>query len=180
MCKVELTQRYVREALDYNPLTGDLIWRVRPVSHFSSEKIQKLWNGKWAGKPAFTANTHGYRTGRIGGKNYRSHRIIFLWMTGRCPEQVDHEDHVRSNNRWKNLQEATAGSNGKNKSRLNTNTTGFPGVSEIDGVYRASIKHQGAQLHLGRYPTPEEAHQVYRSKAREFGFHPNHMEMAHV
>ena len=43
----------------------------------------------------------------VGGRDYMSHRLAILWMTGEFPPaQVDHEQRATLDNRW---EEATSG-----------------------------------------------------------------------
>jgi hypothetical protein len=106
---IELTQDIVRELLDYDPEMGALTWKRRDRRWFSSDGIWKSWNSQHAGKLAFTAyDTSGYLSGLILGRAYKAHRIIFLWVTGRWPDpEVDHDNHIRDDNRWVNLLEKT-------------------------------------------------------------------------
>lgn len=55
------SQKYIRECLKYNPKTGKLFWKKRPLSHFKNESGYNRWNARWPGKPAFTA-----RMGKAG------------------------------------------------------------------------------------------------------------------
>ena len=71
---MELTAEIVRELLDYNPDTGDLFWKERPLKYFKKEIDARKWNAKWSDKKAFTYKTKDYRSkhGRIGNKEGRS------------------------------------------------------------------------------------------------------------
>ena len=80
---IELTQKIVRELLDYDPDTGLPTWKKRDVkwfakeSRFSSHAQANMWNGKFANKQAFTAkNGNGYFQGKIFGRLFDAHRII--------------------------------------------------------------------------------------------------------
>jgi hypothetical protein len=93
---VELTQAIVKELLDYNPATGLLTWRRRHRHWFGSDHACNVWNARFAGKPAFTANNHGYLEGHILGEKHGAHRIIWLWMIGHWPDpEVDHDNRKR-------------------------------------------------------------------------------------
>jgi hypothetical protein len=52
--KTHLTQRIVRELLDYNPKTGVLIWKPRSIEWFYSYRRYCSWNAKFAGRQALT------------------------------------------------------------------------------------------------------------------------------
>ncbi len=77
--------------------------------------------------------------------------------------RTDHRDGDGLNNRRENLREATAAQNSHNQRRGRNNTSGFKGVSHEaqTGRWRASIKLNGVLHRLGRFETPEIAHQAY-------------------
>ena len=71
-----LTQERLREVLDYNPETGEFRWRARKGVPF------------WI-RPGMLAGGNygrGYRGITIDGRLYPTHRLAWLWMTGRWPE----------------------------------------------------------------------------------------------
>lgn len=115
------TAEQVRSLLSYDPLTGIFTWKVR-----MSPKAP-------AGGEAGTTLEDGYIAIRIEGKGYKAHILAVLIMTGEWPidgVDVDHEDRVRSNNRWKNLRQLTKAENLQNHGGPNKNsTTGIRGVS---------------------------------------------------
>lgn len=78
--------------LDYDPDSGELIWKPRN---------EPAWDARYAGKSAFTSTAQGYKVGTIYGIHYAAHRVIWVMMTGKEPVGVDHEDHNRSNNKSK-------------------------------------------------------------------------------
>jgi hypothetical protein len=46
---------FLRECFDYDPATGALTWRERPLTHFKGKYAQRscnAWNALRAGKPA--------------------------------------------------------------------------------------------------------------------------------
>ena len=78
--------------LDYDPETGKLTWKK---------------TGKKAGW-----DKDGYI--RVGKLQIYAHRIAFYKMVGRWPEEIDHKNLVRSDNRWSNLREVTHTENCRN------------------------------------------------------------------
>lgn len=145
----------VRELFDYDPETGLLRWRVS----------RSRWRaGDVVGTPH---SKHRYMCIRFEGKEYANHRLAFAWMMGRWPEpMVDHKNQDKLDNRWCNLREATASQNSQNRKVASTNKLGFKGViaKERYGVvkYEAVIRlDNGRRKHLGRFNTPQEAHQAY-------------------
>ena len=150
----------IRELLDYDPLTGVILWRVSPSPNVRA--------GSVAG-----ADCEGYRLIRICGGRYKGHQLVWLYMTGEWPSrQIDHIDTDRANNRWDNLRLATTSQNKANMGRRADNTSGFKGVSWYSRTNRwvAQIGFQGRTKRIGYFQTPEAAHSAYCAEAaRLFG-----------
>lgn len=179
---MQITQEILNELLSYDPDTGNLTWKWRDVKwfkdgRFSAETVQKMWNSKLANKPAFTAaDNNGYKIGRLNGKNYRAHRIIFLLVKGYLPEQVDHENHIRGDNRWENLKECTNKENSRNQTMRSTNTSGVMGVhwDKRDEKWIATIKVDDQTRFLGRFFDIQDAADCRTRALAHFNFHTNH------
>ena len=93
----------------YDPETGLLYWKARTSEHFqngghlAAHNVAK-WNGKHAGKEAFTATKgDGYKHGALFGQNYSAHRIIWKMVHGEDADRIDHINGVRADNRLLNL-----------------------------------------------------------------------------
>ena len=82
--------------------------------------------------------------------------------------EIDHINGNRLDNRAENLRLASHAQNMRNVKKLNTNKTGFKGVSLLSsGKYRAVVNHEGRQIHVGVYSTPGEADAAARVKREE-------------
>ncbi|CCV12902.1 HNH endonuclease [Mesorhizobium sp. STM 4661] len=170
-------QSILHRLLDYDPATGVLTWRTRGRGWFSSDRIWKTWNTRYAGKEAFNRiDDENYQSGAILNKTYRKHQVVWLWVTGKWPRVVDHDDGNRSNNRWENLNEGTQSDNAKNLSLRIDNTSGFIGVSfhKRSSKFQAYIQTEGRRINLGLFATAIEASETQKSKAGELGYNPNH------
>jgi hypothetical protein len=148
----------LRSLLSYDPLTGIFRWLV----------ARRNWvtPGEQAGYTAL----NGYVSLQLCGTRYAAHRLAWLYMTGEWPRgQLDHVNANRSDNRWGNLREADGSQNQANRRRAINNTSGFKGVSQRvdDAKWVAQIKVRGRSIYLGRYETPREAHDAYRTAAVE-------------
>jgi len=173
MAKVDaLTAEQARQLIDYDPETGMMTWKPRTPDMFepkgkkSASHICAWWNAQFAGKPAGCVNSKGYIVLGVYDVLYLAHRVAWLIMTGKWPEdQIDHEDTDRANNRWGNLREATASQNLANRAAPSSNSSGFKGVSwhKKTGKWAASIKKMGKTIHLGQFDTPEAAGSAYAS-----------------
>ena len=159
-----ITQRQLKELLNYNPFTGDFTWRVR----------RRGTKGAVAG----STQIRGYVRIQLDGQKHLAHRLAFLWMTGEFPEDgVDHISGVRNDNRWSNLRVADQSLNGRNRSQNNNNKSGVTGVS----WYKSSSKwvayivdDTGRNLNLGRYKDWFEAVCARKSAEVSHGYHINH------
>jgi hypothetical protein len=154
--KNDLTAEAVRRLFIYDPYSGLLQYRERghhrPRGWFAGAKDPKS----------------GYLRVQVGLRKYLIARLAWLWMTGRWPkDDVDHIDLDRTNNRWGNLRPATRAQNVVNSGRRATNKSGFKGVSFKNGRWRATIRTGGRCLHLGYFPTPEEASHAYEMAAQQ-------------
>jgi hypothetical protein len=79
----------------------------------------------------------------------------------------DHKDGNGLNNQRHNLRRATSAQNARNKRRSGNNTSGYKGVSFSKKAkgWRARIKTEGRERHLGVYLTPEAAALAYNDAA---------------
>lgn len=177
------TLEVLNALLRYEPETGKLFWKHRPASFFiagkkTAEHQAAVWNSIYAGQEAFTAvNDSGYRRGTLLQRSYRAHRIIFKMMTGRDPDEIDHIDGDRQNNRWANLREVDRRDNCQNTGLSRRNKSGAPGVhwyADNGGCWRSFIYSGGRSRYLGTYATKGEAVRARRDEQRRLGYHENH------
>jgi hypothetical protein len=164
-------QSELRRLLDYDPDTGALTWRQR-----SEGPAQ--WNGKWAGRPAFTArDTRGYHRGMVQGVQTSAHRLAWKWMTGEDPEYIDHINGDPADNRFHNLRSVSHQENCRNTKTRSDSSAGHPGVSfaKREGKWRAYVKLKtGKQHSLGYFDTKSEAIAARRAAHAPHGYHANH------
>jgi hypothetical protein len=175
-------QDYLATILRYEPSTGKLFWRRRTLEmfaaseHKTAEMACRFWNSKYADKEALTALCNGHKRGIIDGQMVYSHRVIWKWMTGEEPPEIDHVDRVPTNNRWTNLRAATRGLNSRNMPRRSDNISGVVGVhfDKRRKYWIAQISVRGRETHLGVYPTKEPAAAARKAAEDIYDFHPNH------
>lgn len=114
-----------------------------------------------------------YGTISIDGETHKSHRLAWFYVTGAWPsDEIDHKDLDKSNNRFRNLREASSSLNKRNSPVYSSNKTGLKGVSlnKRGGKYRAQISINGSTRRIGSFLTAEEAHAAYVAEAsRLFG-----------
>lgn len=146
-----LTLSRLRNLLKYDPESGRLIWLD---SRRGAVKI---------GSVAGYTDDKGYICVTINGIDYRAHRLIWFYVTGKWPENdIDHRDLNRSNNKWNNLRKCVDNQNTMNAPRYKNNTSGMKGVTyaKRTNKYRARFGGGGCH-HLGYFDTKEEAHAAY-------------------
>jgi len=167
ICKekeILLSQEKLKKVLHYNPDTGIFTWLI------SCKRIK-------AGDRAGTTSFYRYIYININKKSYLAHRLAWLYMKGVWPKgQIDHENHIRDDNRWSNLYGKTQVENLKNKSKYRNNVSGVTGVHWVNSLkrWRASIKQESKQIHLGQFIDKFEAICCRKSASNKYGFHENH------
>jgi len=109
-------------------------------------------------------------TNAEGGHLQLMHRQIM--GVGRFSDNGIYVDHINGNtldNRKENLRLATNQQNAVNSRKPKNNTSGLKGVIFYpkQNRWRAFIKFNYKQIHLGMFGTKEEAHAAYCAKAIE-------------
>lgn len=151
-----LTVERLRELLHYDPETG--VW-VRKVA-FPNAPV-----GSIAG---CRHKKHNTILIRVDGFLYTSHRLAWLYMTGKLPVlEIDHRDTDPTNNKWNNLREATGVENCANKKPHKDNKSGLKGVFPNKKRWSSKIMKNGNRVHLGTFDTPEQAHEAYTKASYE-------------
>jgi hypothetical protein len=126
---------------------GGLYWVLPP-----------LHNDDLLGERFGSTNGVAARRGRVYGKKYLEHVLIWVYHKGYYPEnQIDHRDRDNQNNAIDNLREATQTCNQQNRLIRSDNTSSIPGVHPRDGNYRAVLTYAGEKLSLGTYQYKLEA-----------------------
>lgn len=159
---MKLTQKRLKELLDYDPETGVFVWRVYRSS-----------NAK-AGDIAGSLNKRGYMQISIDDKRYTAHRLVFLYVDGYFPEnEVDHKYRDKLNNRRSDLREVSRRCNLRNKGLQKNNTSGVAGVcwDKSTNKWMVSISIP-KQIHLGRFDYLIDAVEARWAAEVKYGF-PN-------
>lgn len=151
-----VTKDRLDQVLEYSPETGEFRRRV-------------TIKGNKAGSVAGCLDSHGYVVIKIDGQLYKAHRLAFLAMTGAFPpEDVDHLNMVRSDNRWANLRAASRLQNNVNIRAKRHSASRFVGVywSPQQKAWAARARIRGARPLLGYFETEEAAARAYHAAVK--------------
>ena len=128
-------------------------------------------------KRAGTISSIGYVAIMVNARLYGAHRLIWMMIHGSFPpDQLDHVNHHRDDNRIDNLCLATNKENCRNRSISSINTSGFTGVylNQRSGKWQAMIKVDGKQIHLGCFKNKLKAIKARKEASKKYNFHANH------
>lgn len=152
----------LRQHFTYDPETGEIRTRERE----GDDPYILAFNRRYAGKAVGSVMNGGYRWIRVPGHgNHLGHRLAWALHHGEWPGELDHRDGNKLNNRIANLRPATRTQN--NVNRPGRSRAGLKGVTKRNGRWAAYIIVAGRSFYLGRFETPEAAHEAYAKAARE-------------
>ncbi|MHC2089155.1 HNH endonuclease signature motif containing protein [Methylobacterium sp. CM6244] len=125
--------------------------------------------GQRAGHVAGFANDRGYVLVRLWKRNYRAHRLMWLFAHEQWPAQgIDHINGDRGDNRIANLRECDQSQNMENVHKRKRSACGFAGTvyDPVRKRFKATITVRGKRHRLGYFKTGEAAAEAYeRAKA---------------
>lgn len=171
----------LRQLLEYDPETGALRWKPRGVEWFEESprrggaaNVCAVWNARYANKDAFTRVTDkGYRVGKLLGASYSAHRVIWKLVTGIEPEEIDHINRDKGDNRLANLRSVDHSANMRNKEIYPTNTSGHRHIHWMPKLRRWTVQLTvpgKGQRQLAWCETIEEAVNVRDRLYEELGY----------
>jgi hypothetical protein len=158
-----LTQQRLKEVVSYDAESGVFTWAIgRPKSA--------------KGAIAGGFSDRGYLTICIDGVKHRAHRLAWLYMYGVYPDQIDHENRIRHDNRIINLRASNSYQNSRNKSKPSDNKSGVVGVSlyNRDGQKKVKWEVRACGKFLGYFDNFLDAVCKRKSSEKQFNFHPSH------
>lgn len=160
----------LRAYLHYDPETGVLRWRPRSLSEFSTERVGRIWNARFANTVAGSLDAYGYIDISVQGNHVKAHRAVWALMTGTWPAlDIDHINGVRNDNRWANLRLADRSANNENRRAARSDSkTGLLGVHlhKASGLYQVRIGVRGKDHSIGYFKDKDEAAQAYLDAKR--------------
>lgn len=140
----------VRAAFHY--IDGKLFWKYDPSK-------QNAWNARFVGKEAGTSRQDGRVVITFSGRLWLRYHLVWLYHFEVLPDEIDHIDRIKSNDRIENLRAA-------NRS-INNGNVDARGVMSVKGRHIARIMHNRVMHHIGSFDTFEEARAAYLAKRYE-------------
>ena len=136
----------LRSLLEYNPDSGELRWLA-------------AGSGRRVGMSAGTTDCHGYRRVTVLKAPYLAHRIIWKMHHDTEPDEIDHINGDRSDNRISNLRPATRAQNARNVKPKPGTASGVTGVNYVKGKnrWKALVMVRGKVISLGQFKRIEDA-----------------------
>ncbi|QJA17793.1 hypothetical protein vBSenI1_32 [Salmonella phage vB_Sen_I1] len=134
-----ITQERLKELFDYSPETGEFTRKV-------SRGNQK------AGSIAGSLRKDDYICIWVDGKPYYAHQLAFLYMEGYLPEEIDHINRIRSDNRWVNIKDSSHQENSRNKAAKSK--SGYLGVFWFKRDHKWHVRvvnSMGEKVHGGLF-----------------------------
>lgn len=157
-----------KQLINYNPETGQFLWKERSVKRF---------NSRYANKPAGCIHTNQngkqYVTISINNKRYLAHRVAWLIYTGEWPKnEIDHINGNSLDNRICNLRDVTRSQNNKNLGIGKKNKSGKVGVSFLKKRKKwiADISVNSKNKRLGYFDNKEDAIKARLKAETEYGY----------
>ena len=160
-----ITQNELKELLHYDPSTGLFKRKVKTSSNALAGDIA-----------GHIHKATGYVYISVLGKRYRAHRLAFLYMEGYIPEEVDHQNHIKSDNRFNNLASATRITNSRNMAIRSDNKSGYLGVSwcKSNNAWVSKITVNKRVMTLGYSKDKNVAITKRKEAELKYNFHKNH------
>lgn len=154
------TKQELQKVLDYDQKTGVFVW-------------SKKRRGIKTGKPLGTDNGFGYLRITVFGKSYYAHRLAWFYVYGVWPDQIDHINGKKSDNRIENLRSVSLQQNAQNKIKAQKNNS-----SKVLGVsWNKKAKKWAAYIcvykqrkYLGLFNCVVDAEKAYKSEKEKISY----------
>lgn len=130
------------------------------TNHITKEYIQSIFTYKdgelyWSknGIRAGTTDSCGYRKIKLNQKEYKTHRLIYVYHYDLLVKEIDHIDGNRSNNNITNLRPVTRSQNQFNSRLRKDSSSGIKGVgfNKNSKKWRVRLIVNGEKRSFGEY-----------------------------
>lgn len=173
----DLTLDRLKAVLEYDAVTGHLLWKHRPRSDFKTLNAYRTFTTRFVGKVAGHIHKRkGYREICIDGRMYRAHRLVWFMHHGEWPDEIDHEEGVKDDNRLERLRDVPSAENARNFPRRADNSSGVTGVvwSKAAQKWVARISIGGKHRQVCLTSNFDEAVKARKMAEVKHGYHRNH------
>ena len=162
-----MTQEYIKSLFDYDSDKGILTYKVNRGGNAKA--------GQEAGWTWSVGNKR-YKHIKIDGKSYRYHRLVWMYMYGKFPnDQIDHINGDTLDNRIENLRDVTSIENSKNRGIQSNNTSGYSGINQLpSGNWRVRINVNKKRINIGTFDSFDEAYKARKQAEVDYNYHKNH------
>ena len=161
LCSDEIKD--LKNQLNYNANTGKFYWKiVKPRSRYS------------IGDDAGCLNKNNkYVQIRINQKTYLAHRLAYMFVYGVIPEEVDHINHDRADNRIENLRSSNRCMNSRNLKDYKGTDMFAISITPFK-KFRVRPRFNNKNYDLGTYDSVDIARYIRNKFYKEKGFHNEH------
>jgi len=167
MTKKILTQARLKELLNYDKESGIFTWNI---------DRGRANRGDIAGTDNLCSKKM-YRSIKIDYIQYMSHRLAWLFVTGRFPEyEIDHIDGNGTNNKFSNLRSVDSYENHKNMRIPSDNKSGVIGIYlyKRTNKWIAQIRNNMETINLGTFSNKADAIIARKMAEYKYGYFKNH------
>lgn len=161
----EIDHAELIKRVDYNKETG-VFTRLVAISNRS--KVGDILSGK---------HVAGYTVVNVFSEKFLAHRLAWFYEYGEWPDgEVDHINHIRSDNRLCNLRVVAHKDNGRNQTLRSTNCSGTMGVHFIPttGRWHARITTDSGIVNLGYFKDKESAVKARKEGEKLYSYSETH------
>lgn len=145
----------ISKLIDYSEDTGLFLWKKRDKPSFDS---------RFAGKLVGYCDKDGYLVVVFKKKSIRLHRLAWYISKGVIPNEIDHINRDKTDNRISNLRECTRSENMQNIGLRRDNSSGFKGVGWCSSAnkFRARCLIDGKRKTVGYSDTADGAYELIK------------------
>lgn len=148
--------------------------------NLTKEEMDHLWvfneDGTLTWKNSFWRRLNGAKAGSVSqtgyavvtyrNSQYKIHRLVYAYHTGKWPKVLDHINRNKLDNRLANLREVSHADNSANVTK-SFGKSKFRGVSFLNGRPRAFIQRKGRREFLGYFSSEKDASIAYEKRREE-------------
>jgi hypothetical protein len=157
-----ISQSELKAALSYDADTGVFLWRISPCPPVKVGQVAGAKGPKGSWRIEFCE------------KNYLAHRLAWFYVHGEWPEQIDHINGNRADNRLCNLRPADNSQNQANMGPKKNSHLGIRGVGFRNGSYIVQLR-KGTEYVRRRFATLAAAQEFAVTESKrlhgEFSVH---------